>query len=432
MIITAAACFLFASCTARPLPSDEINLSKPSNLQSGDLPPSRQQDSQKKGVAVLDQNFREPAASLRFLAQRQGLEIGTAVQFDILQSETIYADTIAAEFSLITPENEMKFDRIHPEPNRYYWAEADALVEFAEAHGLKVRGHTLAWHLHIPKWLKNLHVDLWTDGEWSPDDRLQFIEILRKHIKTVVGRYRGRIMAWDVVNEAVADDGSLRKSIWFKTIGPDYLELVFRWAHEADPEALLIYNDYGFEKPGKKYKKIYSLISELLNRDVPIHGIGYQMHLKLHHHPITRSSQLAYMNDVLVNMTRLSELGLQIHFTELDVALKGPQTLDQAKLLRQAHLFRDVLQIGLCTPNFNVLGFWGFTDRHSWIPWFYRYKFDQDYGAGLIIDGQYQPKPAYDAIQDLLANPSDSDGDGIPNCEEILQLTDPFFIFSQL
>ena len=110
----------------------------------------------------------------------------------------------------------MKFNRIHPGPNRYFWAEVDALVDFAELHGMKVRGHTLVWHLQIPQWLKKLHEDLLADGEWSPDDRFQFMEILRDHIKAVVGRYRGRILAWDVVNEAVADDGSLRESIWLK------------------------------------------------------------------------------------------------------------------------------------------------------------------------------------------------------------------------
>jgi endo-1,4-beta-xylanase len=422
----AAVGFLFASCTSIPKLSDEINLSQPSNSQLGDLPPSHQQDPQKNGIAGQDQHSRDSAPSLRVLAQMQGLEIGTAVQFDILQSETIYTDTIAAEFSLITPENEMKFDRIQPEPNRYFWAEADALVAFAESHGLKVRGHTLAWHSQIPQWLKKLHEDLLADGEWSPDDRFQFMEILWDHIKAVVGRYRGRILAWDVVNEAVADDGCLRESIWLKTIGPEYLDLVFRWAHEADPEAILIYNDYGFEKPGLKFNKIYSIITELLDRNVPLHGIGFQMHLNLDFHSTKRFEQIAYMSDVLDNMTQLAELGLLIHITELDVAIKDPLALDHTQLVRQANLYRDVLQIGLCTPNFEVLGFWGFTDKHSWLPWFYRDEFEQDYGAGLILDGNYQPKPAYDAIQDLLTFPSDSDGDGISNCEEVLQLTDPF------
>jgi len=175
-----------------------------------------------------------PALSLRTFAQAHGLQIGAAVAARPLQSEALYAQTLAREFSVVTPEDAMKFGPLYPDRDRYDFSDADTIVDFAEAHGMQVRGHTLVWHGQLPCWL--------TEENWR---RNELSEILRQHIMTVVGHYRGRVVVWDVVNEAIADDGSLRDTIWLQKIGPEYIEMAFRWAHEADSGTRLFYNDYG-------------------------------------------------------------------------------------------------------------------------------------------------------------------------------------------
>ena len=313
---------------------------------------------------------------LRSLAQDRDIHIGAAVAARPLGSEALYAETLAREFNMLTPENAMKFGPLHPNRDRYDFSDADAIVDFAEAHGMQVRGHTLVWHNQLPSWL--------TAGNWARDE---MIEILREHIMTVVGRYQGRVAAWDVVNEAVANDGSLRDTIWLRSIGPEYIDMAFRWAHEADPDALLFYNDYGGEGQGRKSDAIYTLVHGLLQRGVPIHGVGLQMHVSLDRSPEPQ--------DVAANMKRLAALGLKVHITEMDVRIKGPAT--EEKLAEQARVYRDMLEVCLAAENCRAFVLWGFTDRHSWIPHFFT-----GYGSGLIFDESYRPKPAYNALIDML------------------------------
>lgn len=317
--------------------------------------------------------------SLRSLAQARGIQIGAAVAVDPLLSEPLYAETLAREFSILTPENAMKFEPVHPGPDRYDFSAADAIVNFAEEHGMQVRGHTLVWHSQLPGWL--------TEGNWTRDE---LIQILRDHIMTVVGRYRGRVAAWDVVNEAVNDNGALRNTIWLRGIGPEYLDMAFQWAHEADPDALLFYNDYGGEGLKPKSDAIYALVRDLVQRGVPIHGVGLQMHVSLDGCP-TRQA-------VTANMDRLSALGLQVHITELDARIKDPAT--EEELADQAGVYRDMLGVCLSAQNCKAFVLWGFTDRHSWIPYFF-----EGWGTALIFDQSYRPKPAYEALVDGLARP---------------------------
>ena len=316
-----------------------------------------------------------PASSLRSLAQGRGVQIGAAVAGEPLRKEALYAQTLGREFSMLTPENVMKFEP-RPSPDRYDFADADALVAFAKANAMQVRGHTLVWHEILPRWLTERHFT-----------RDELMAILRRHILTVVGRYRGRVAAWDVVNEAVTDGGSLRDTIWLKGIGPDYIDLAFRWAHEADPQARLFYNDYGGEGLGRKSDAIYDLVQSLQKRGVPIHGVGLQMHIRLESPPPLR--------DLAANMNRLAALGLQVHITEMDVRLKGRAT--EEALAAQARVYRDTLGVCLSAQNCKAFVLWGFTDRHSWIPQFF-----PGWGAALIFDESYRPKPAYTALIDAL------------------------------
>src|SRR6266436_8337096 len=209
--------------------------------------------------AVPEQATSTPLQSLRSLAQARGMYIGTVVNVDALQSEEQYRGVLAREFNIMTPEVSLKFDATEPELNHYDFDGGDTIVAFAKAHNMQVRGHTLVWYRALPSWL--------TAGNFS---RSELMDILRQHIFTEVSHYRGQVNIWDVVNEAVNNDGTLRDSIWLGGIGPQYLDLAFRWAHEANPQARLFYNDYGGEGLGPKSDAIYALLKSLLQRGVPI------------------------------------------------------------------------------------------------------------------------------------------------------------------
>jgi GH35 family endo-1,4-beta-xylanase len=315
---------------------------------------------------------------LRTLAAARGLGIGAAVDrgFRYAGSDGVtFRAKLAREFGTLTPENAMKHSRIHPARDAYRFEPADSLVAFAEAHGMRVRGHTLVWHRQLASWL--------TAGAWSQDTAKA---LLAEHIATVVGRYRGRVTAWDVVNEALSDDGSLRPGFWHDRIGPDYIELAFRWAHSADSGAVLFYNDYDIEGINAKSDSAYALIERLRARGAPIHGIGLQAHFEVGGVPTTLGA----------NIARFAALGLQVHITELDVRMPLPPTPEQIQT--QAENYRATVEACLLSaPACNAVVMWGVTDRESWVPGPF-----PGWGAALIFDAAYQPKPAFFAIYNLL------------------------------
>ncbi|HUR94108.1 MAG TPA: endo-1,4-beta-xylanase [Gemmatimonadales bacterium] len=309
---------------------------------------------------------------------RPRLDIGAAVQGRALRTDSAYATAVARHFSIVTTENALKFGPLRPSRDRYDFSEADAIVEFAGAHGLAVRGHTLVWKRQHPAWL--------TEGAFGRDELLA---VLREHILRVVGRYRGRIRAWDVVNEALADSlapgrTSLRPTIWRRVIGPEYIELAFRFAHEADPDALLFYNETGAEGRGPRSDAAFALVQDLRRRGVPIHGIGMQMHTKLDQPPDTAA--LAW------NMRRLAALGLRVHVTELEVTTANARGTPTERLARQAAIYRGVLAVCLAEPACTALVTWGVGDRYSW----------RAPETPLLLDSLMRPKPAYTAMLDLL------------------------------
>lgn len=322
-----------------------------------------------------------PAAAgdtLRSLAQAAGIRFGTAVDVEALNTDPAYASLLAREFDLLTPENAMKFSVVHPERGRFDFAQADALLAFAEAHGMQVNGHVLVWHQQLPDWL--------TQGQFSRDE---LKAILREHIQTLVARYRGRVASWDVAAEAVAEDGRARETFWSRGIGPNYLILAFQWAHEADPQAHLRYNDYGGEGDGAKSDGIYDLMAELRRKGAPVHGVGLQMHVSPDDAPRA--------GDVRINMKRLAALGLETHISEMDVMLPLPAR--RADLRAQASLYRDMLQACLAVPQCHSFSTWGASDRYSWIP-----EFFPGQGAALLFDKDHRAKPAYRSVQRLLRN----------------------------
>jgi endo-1,4-beta-xylanase len=315
---------------------------------------------------------------LRVLADRRALKLGSAVDKGFRYPGTDgvkFRSVLAREFSLLTPENDMKHERIHPGRDLYRFEPADSLVAFAEANGMSVRGHTLVWYRQLAAWL--------TSGSWTPDEAKA---LLTDHITHVVGHYKGRVLAWDVVNEALADDGTLRPGFWLDNVGRDYIELAFRTARDADPGALFFYNDYNIEGINAKSDSAYALIRDLRQKGVPIDGIGLQAHFQVGGVPASLAA----------NIARFAALGLKVHITELDVRVPQPSTA--AQLATQADNYREVFSVCLQSPSCQAIVLWGFTDRESWIPGSF-----PGWGEALPFDASYQPKPAYWSIYNILA-----------------------------
>jgi len=318
--------------------------------------------------------------TLRELGNRYDLRIGTCVDGYALRISQ-YAETVMREFSVITSENALKFGKLSHERGAYDFSAADSFVAFAEARDLEVRGHVLIWGYQLPKWL--------TDSQLSPED---VADVFTTHIKTVVGRYRGRIATWDVVNEAINADGSFTDNIWYRAMGAEYVDIAFQAARAADPDALLFYNDLGVEATPEQSVGMFRLLQGLRDRGRPIDGVGLQMHLELRHRSAVR--QLSK------ELVRLAELGLRTHVTELDVRIQlSNATATPAELETQAEIYRAVLRACLETPSCDTLILWGVSDRFSWIPHFFRGS-----GEALVLDAEYRPKPAYYAMISELHN----------------------------
>lgn len=320
------------------------------------------------GEIVLD--VREPAAFAlagerwRTLGAARGIEVGSAISpFFHRQADGALYEAIAAdEFGVVTPESSMKMDAINPAPGHYAFAEMDNLVAFAQANGMSVRGHPLVWHRQLPRWIQETPV-----GEREGH--------MREFIARIVARYADDIAYWDVVNEPIAEDGSLRASIWSEAMGEDYIDTAFRQARALDPTATLVLNEFDIAFAGPKFDALLALVDRLQQRVVPLDAIGFQLHLF--------ASYDTY-DDLAAHMAAVAERGLDIHITELDVALTD--STDEAD---QAVVYRRVVELCLAQPRCTVLQTWGFTDRYS-----FRAPNDP-----LPLDRAYQPKPAYGAFQ---------------------------------
>ncbi len=319
--------------------------------------------------------------TLRDAAAKYHLLIGTAGGRAQLNNP-LFRDATAKNFNSFTPENELKMHYVARMQNEYNFKNPDYIVQWAEENKLQVRGHTLVWHKAVPGWLQR--------SGWSKDQVLQF---LKEYIAVVMGRYKGRIYAWDVVNEPFEDNGKLREgsSFFQKTCGTEYIEKAFVWAHEVDPAAKLFLNDYNTETVNPKSNALYDLVKQLLAKGVPIHGVGIQAH-------VTEEGPPNFVL-LLKNVKRLAALGLEVQFTELDVRIRGEIT--EEKLAHQAEIYRDFFRIAIGVKKVTCVTTWGTSDKDSWIPGQFK-----GYDAALMFDAQYAPKPAYDAaLKALKAGP---------------------------
>ncbi len=335
--------------------------------------------------------FAAPPApdSLREAARQSGMLIGAAVRPTQL-SEAAYAATLARDFNMLEPEDALKWEVLRPGPQSFDFSQADQIVDFAARHNMKVRGHTLVWHRQNPVWLTTAH---YTAEQMS--------KLLETHIRTVVRHYRGKIFAWDVANEAFDEGknaGQLRSTIWYDQPGIGYSEKgyaylaqCFRWAHEADPHALLFYNEAEAEEMNPKSDAIYAMVRDFKRESVPIDGIGLQMHIANLHVNVASIS---------ANIARFTSLGLQVHITEMDVALPvdAAGNASAEDLKRQTEIYRQVAEACVSHPGCTAIQTWGFTDKYSWIGSHSKHT----QGAALLFDHDYHPKPARDAIRDAL------------------------------
>jgi len=292
-----------------------------------------------------------------------------------------YREVLARHFNSLTPENQLKWEFVHPARNRYNFGPADAIVRFAQQHGQKVRGHTLLWHSQNPKWL--------TEGKFS---KKELRKILKDHITTVVGRYRGKIHQWDVANEIFDDNGKYRtqENIWLRTFGPDIIADAFRWAHQADPKAKLFLNDYGAEGINARSNAYLKLLKDLRKKKVPVHGFGVQGHLSLAYD---------FPADMAKNLKRFDDAGFETAITEVDVRIPlNGGTISDAELRRQADYYRQALEACLSVRRCNSFTVWGTTNRYSWVPVFF-----PDEGEATIFTDDFERKYAYTALQETLA-----------------------------
>jgi endo-1,4-beta-xylanase len=306
---------------------------------------------------------------------------GAALSISKMKNTEIYNQVVKAELNSITAENAMKMSNLAPSAiNKYFWTDADFFVDYAEANHMRVHGHCLVWHNSLPSWVNSYNG---TKAEW--------IELLRNYITTVVTRYKGRIASWDVVNEALIDNGTPRQTIWLTKIGWEYVELAFRFAHEADPDAVLFYNDYGQEYSKVKLAAINDTVKNLVKRGVPIHGIGLQMHTN-----INQSAQ-----NMVDAITQTAETGLVVHVSELDVALnrdKKPEyVINPTDVATQKSRYRSIAAAMCQLPESQSWGIttWGVGDPDSWL------KGSPDFP--LLFDMNYKPKSCYQGVHEAFA-----------------------------
>lgn len=334
----------------------------------------------------------DPPGTLRGLAEQIGLRIGTAViPFDL--NTPAYNAVLAEQFSVVTPGNAMKWGSVEPTQGVFDWSDADALVSFAEQHGQLVRGHTLLWHNQLPNWL--------TAGVANGTiSNSQLTGLLEQHIFTEVGRYRGRIWQWDVANEFFTDSnpsGINPNDFWVSNLGPGIIPQAFRWAHEADPHALLFYNDYniaGEDGTNAKSDAVFAWLRQMLDQGVPIDGVGNQGHL---------DTQFGFSGTrMTADLARYASLGLKVAITEADVRtfVDGPTTqvpTDNLSMFAQPYEFGQMIKAALAVPECISFTVWGFGDADSWVPGFFKGE-----GYATIYDVNLQPKLAFfELMQEL-------------------------------
>lgn len=313
--------------------------------------------------------------TVRANADSRKLNFGVALQAgDVIDPKAIAL--IKENFNEFVPENTMKWKLIRPNKTFWNWSDMDTMVAFAEKNHIKMKGHTFVWHQQNPPYVENLK------------NREDAVALLTDQISTIMKRYRGRIYEYDVCNEVINEDGTMRDTVWSKTIGPDYIDIAFRTAREADPKARLLLNDYNNEYEGTaKGDGFYALVKGMKDRGIPIDGVGFQLHIS-GMYPLDEKALRA-------NIKRFRDLGLFVSFTEVDVRITEPVTEETEK--SQIAAYSKLMEIALDESNAGSVILWGYTDKRSWIPAAF-----PGFGSAHLFDREVKPKPAYTALKALI------------------------------
>lgn len=319
-------------------------------------------------------------------ARTRLIPYGSAVRAGALATDTTYRQAIVANCDIIVPEGEMKWPDVHPARDRFDFAKADALVDFARQHDIEIRGHTLAWYGGMPAWTNEIANRAEAEAE------------LVGHIETVVSRYRGDILSWDVVNEPLVDwpqdANSLRPSIWTRQLGPDYIPIALKTTAQVDPATHLVLNEYDVEYRGDRFaarrKALIQLLRGLRDRDVPLHAVGLQSHL-FGDRALDRDGLQGFLREV-------AALKLDVLITELDVIdYEFPADIGERDA-RVAAMARDYLQMVCDVVHPKAILTWGLTDRYTWVPTWFKRR-DGLPNRPLPLDADLKPKPLFDVIE---------------------------------
>ncbi|GAC1703276.1 MAG: hypothetical protein NVS9B4_10930 [Candidatus Acidiferrum sp.] len=320
------------------------------------------------------------------------------------------SELLRKHFNSITAENDMKWSSLRPSETTFDFTGADALIAFARANHMRVRGHTLLWHQQNPRWLfKDADGN---DMRPTPENKALLLQRLETHIRTVVSRYKDDVYAWDVVNEVIDPEqpDGFRRTPWFVITGTDYIDTAFRVARDVAPRAKLFINEYDTTKPAKR-ALLYNLVRDLKARNVPVDGVGHQMHIKLEDPPVAAITE---------TINQFSALGVDNQITELDVSVYANATdncsrIAESVLIQQGYRYRDIFEaLRRLKGKISAVTFWGKADDHTWLKRFPIVRLD----SPLLFDEKLQAKPAYWGIvypSRLPARPNDFGSAG-PRC----------------
>lgn len=315
-------------------------------------------------------DFVRPGARLRDAAEGSGVLFGSALSpvFYLQGDGGIYEAFASTEFAVMSPESSLKWDALNPLPGLFQFSDMDNLMQFAERNDMSVRGHPLVWHRSLPVWVQ----------ETAEADR----EVhMREFITRVMNRYGDRIELWDVINEPMNDaDGNMRESLWYQAMGESYIDIAFAQARELDPAATLVLNEFDIGFAGPKFDGFLALVDRMLERNVPVDAIGFQMHV---------FSSFNQFDELAANMAAMAERGLDVQITEFDVGMAQGGTVTD-----QAAVYAGVVDVCQAQPRCTVLQTWGFTDRYSF----------RTFSEPLYLDRDHQVKPAYQTLQEALGN----------------------------
>lgn len=325
-------------------------------------------------------------------AKASGRYFGAAVKSRLLREDSAYRATVARECDILVQEYELKRGTTEPKPGKYDFSGADQIIDFAQAHGMRARGHTLVWYAANPPWLEP------TVQQASDTQQRQ---LMTGYIDVAMRRYAGRISEWDVVNETLEPnqgraDGMRAESLWMKAMGEQYIDLAFHRAREVDGEATLFLGDYGLEHDSPRCERrrtaMLKLLDRLMSRGVPVDAIGIQGHLK----PYKETFNQRLFADFLET---LSGYGLKLAITELDIADRGGPPNPDKRDREVAAFAKAFLDVALDNPAMGSVLCWGVSDRDSWLSKYPEYKWpDGQLSRGLPFDGKMARKPFWDAI----------------------------------